>query len=172
MVKIMKILGILTAALCLAGVSPAMADQFDWTYTGTGDSGSGTITATPSGPNTFSITGISGTWDGSLIAGLLPLHTCCSFPANDNVLNFPTGPFLTLGGLGLGFGVDGGATDVNIYYSGSYLVLTAPASNPGADVLTSTSGTFVVTPEPTTIALLGSGLVGLMLRKRRARLNA
>jgi len=189
MKKITRVL-VLLAGLALAAASPAFADSFDWSYTpGTGPDtgGSGTLTATPLAgyPGAELITGITGTWDGETITGLLapgnyfPNYpssytpgTCCSIPANDNVLFYPAGsnPGFSTGFLdlaGLGFAASGNY--VNIYGTGgagTYLVLTGGPSNEGG-VQTDTLGTFVVTPEPATLSLLGCGLVGLFLSRRK-----
>jgi PEP-CTERM motif len=178
MTKATKLLGILLAVFCLAAASPAFADTFAWTYAGSGDSGSGSLSATFMSGNSWQITGISGTFDGLNIGPLLPAGTCCLAPANDNILTFPGNPaFLDLAGLGLGIGFALGSTDVNIYnaangaiYPGADFVLQCSALNCGpTTVLTSNSGTFTVTPEPATMGLLASGLVGLFLAaKKRA----
>jgi hypothetical protein len=171
-----KALGILAAVFSLVAASPAYADTFSWSYSGGPDSGSGTFTATPNGPGTELITGITGTFDGSAITSLLGNGQCCSSPANDNVLIYPANPaYLDLNGVGFGF--MSGGVDVNIYFCGAgctlgagYSVLTAPAgSAPGGYTLTSDNGTFNVTntPEPTSIALLGTGLVGLVFSRKR-----
>jgi PEP-CTERM motif len=173
-----KALGFLV--LCLALASPAFADTFSWSYSGGTDSGSGTFTATPSGtPGQELITGITGTFDGSSITSLLGDGGCCSSPADDNVLIYPANPaYLDINGVGFGFMA--GVVDVNIYYCNTsagctlgsgYSVLMAPASMApgGGVVLTSENGTFNVvsrTPEPATLLMLGTGLVGLVFRKR------
>jgi hypothetical protein len=178
--NVTKVLVVLAVVFCLAAASPAFADTFAWSYsggTGSDTGGSGQITTTGFSGSTATITGVSGTWDGVAISALLPTGTCCSSPANDNVLYLPPSPgYLDLGGLGLAF--QAGATDVNIYFvgpgqSGGYNVLSvassmAPPGGPApAGTLTSVGGTFAITPEPMTLGLLGSGLAGLFLASKK-----
>ena len=185
MTKSMRVLGVLAAVLCLAAASPAFADSFTWSYSGGSDSGSGTMIAAPTGaPGVDLISAMTGTWNGSAITALLATGTCCSSPANDNLLLLPAGPAL-LDINGLAFGTMGGALDVNIYFcdvmggctlGSGYTVLTAPA---GGDTvmgftMTSVDGTFTVvpsavtSPEPATLLMLGSGLAGLLFSKKRS----
>ena len=161
MKKTAKVLGLLFVALFLAVVSPVFADQFSFTYTpttGIDTGGSGILTATNLGSGEYQVTGITGTWDGFAINGLLSTGTCCSNPANDNLLYLNGGPYLDLGGLGLTF--IAGLVDVNLYYSGTYIVLSADNSTPGNYIQTST-GDFTVAPEPGSLVMLGAGLLVL-----------
>jgi hypothetical protein len=172
-----KALILLLAVCSLAIGAPAFADTFNWTYSGGPDFGSGTFTTTALSGGQATILGITGTFDGSSITGLLADNTCCSSPANDNILYFPTAPYLDINGIGFGFLA--GTLDVNIYYCNNstgcvlgtgYTVLTAPSgSAPNGYTMTSTNGRFTVvqTPEPATMTLLGSGLLALFISRRK-----
>jgi hypothetical protein len=169
--NVTKVLVVLAAVFCLAAASPVFASSFVWSYSGGTDSGSGTFTATPNGhPGQYLITGITGTWDHSSITALLAPGTCCSSPANDNILYYPASPtFLDLSGVGFSFMA--GGVDVNIYYcpgscnfgAAGYSVLTS--ANPSQ--VSSANGHFTVAPEPMTLGLLGTGLVGLFLASKK-----
>lgn len=186
--KLTIVLGTAVLAVAMTASSPAWADSvsssdptFSWNYvptSGTDTGGSGTLTATPDGSGMYLITGITGTWDGSAISGLLPPGTCCSTPPNDNILYYPGQPgFLDTPGLGFGFMA--GGYDVNIYGSSgtastSDAVLTAPSGNTSDTSTTSTgtfaaAGTISTVPEPAPFVLLGSGLVcmALLVKTRR-----
>lgn len=163
----------LVALLLLAAASSARADQtWDFTYTGATatDTSSGTLTTTDLSGGTATIIGISGTWNGAAITGLLAPGTCCSTLPNDNILYFPGPPFLDVAGLG--FSTALGILDSNVYFSGSsaggYSDLVAPSNQVGNLTLVS-SGAFTVTPapEPASIFLLGSGLLGVFLARKK-----
>jgi len=160
------VVGLLVAFLLLAaGASSARADEFNFVYIGTsGDlpaNISGTLTTTALSGGQATITGISGIFNGSPITALLAPG---SFALNDNLLFFPGPP--TLDVFGVSFAV--GTTDVNIFHNPlEYDEFTV---SPGP-IVTMSSGTFTVTPtpEPTSLALLGTGLLGLPLLRRIRR---
>jgi hypothetical protein len=167
---------ILLLAVCTLAIgAPAFADTYSWTYSGGSDSGSGTLTTTALSGGQATILGVSGTFNGDSITGLLSTDTCCSAPANDNILYYPATPYLDVQGIGFGFMA--GAEDVNIYFCGAgctlgsgYSVLSAPAAGaPNGFTLTSQDGAFNITPtpEPATLALLGSGFFGLFVARRK-----
>jgi hypothetical protein len=132
---------VFTAAFFIS--SPANAQSaWDFTYSGSGgDTASGTLNTTPLSSGTSgqaTITGISGTYDGSPIVGLIPAGTCCSSPPNNNVLYYP-GPNFDIAGLGF----QSTSNAVNIY-SGQYSNLTAPLSNVNNFTLADPRGTFTL----------------------------
>ena len=71
----------------------APADVFDFSYSGSGFSASGTITATLQSSNQYLISGITGQRNGSAITGLYPAGTLYSdgFTQTDNILYYPPG---------------------------------------------------------------------------------
>jgi len=181
--RLITALVLLVGAFALVGAPSAFADTFNWSYSATSGSdtgGSGTFTATEVSPGVELITGITGTWDGVSISGLLAPGnypsgsnngTCCETPGNNNLLYYPGSPALDLAGLG--FASNGNW--VNIFYGSSgYEVLTDVGEvPPGATVANSTLtsvGNFsiVSTPEPATLGLLAAGLLGLFYKKQRS----
>jgi hypothetical protein len=152
--------------LWLLSPSAARADRFDWSFSTTGDQGSGQLTTTALSGGQSLVTAFTGTYDGLTIDALLPsgalaagvsLQSGAICPANDNTLYVP-GPFLDCAGVAF----DAGGLEVNLYYLGpTFLYATT-----NRDILTgnivfgNSGGTFTVTrvPEPPTLLLV---LVGL-----------
>jgi hypothetical protein len=112
------------AALCLCAVLACPAafasTTFDWSYSGTGVSGSGTLVATFDSGNQYTVTSIMGTADGLTITGLLPPD---GYASNDNLLFYPvTSPALQLDGRGVSFELSD-TSDINLFRgSGSYFL--------------------------------------------------
>ena len=166
---------LLTAAAILAISVTAHADTFSFSLSGPSDNGSGIITAAPTGtPGEFLITAITGTFDGSAIAALLPVGTFPSSlpPENDNLFFYPD----TAGAFdesGVSF-VTASALDVNIFY-GYFTSLSGLTTGPDYFVVEGTDTVNDVTsftatdptPEPSSILLVGSGLLGLTAAIRR-----
>jgi len=167
--------GLLVAFLLLVTASSVRADEFNFTYTGTfflgatgTDSISGILTTTPLSGGQATVIAISGFDNGSAITGLLPPG---AYGSNDNVLFFPAAPgFVDV--LGISFAV--GSQDFNLFQNLSlaYRDFGAPSSDAPDGVTLKSTGTLTVTPtpEPTSLALLGAGLLGLpMLRSIRRK---
>jgi hypothetical protein len=92
---------VVVAALVVSLIcaTQARATQYNWTYGGDGHhSGSGTLTTTGA-TSPFTITDISGTFDGSNIAFLQDPGDCCGTTGNDNLLYSPPSTLLDGGGV-------------------------------------------------------------------------
>ncbi len=164
------------AALALCAAAPASAAVYMFDFSGTGFfggtlNGSGTLTTNDisfvnpvNGYTAQTITGITGTFNGSQITGLAP----GTFGANN--FFYLTGPFF-VDGSGLGFRTASGVSG-NLFVTNdtSYRVNTM-----GAGLLTGlvtarvTPVVAAAVPEPTTWAmmLLGFGAIGFAMRRRR-----
>jgi hypothetical protein len=167
----------LAATVIAIGVTiaaPAYADVLHFSYLDEIHSASGTLTIGLAGIGLngpgYSITGISGTFDGSGITELLGFAVCCRSPANNNIL-YLSGTFLDLAGVGFAVG----NKNVNLFFEDSYFALVSTDSNVTSDL--SGPGTFTLTPLiqtplPAALPLFASGLSALGLlgwwRKRKA----
>lgn len=145
---------------------PASASVWSYSFADqSGDSASGQIVTTGSGPN-YSISNISGTFDGQTISGL------SSYAGSDNIF-YSGGPYVSQGGWS--FDLAGGPiTQVNVWYGDNggrngftgtnyWLDLNPPnslGSGANAGPLTSFTVTAAV-PEASTWMMMILGFCGL-----------
>ncbi len=147
----------LFTVLAMQGV--AQAGVFDFSYTGVlfGTNTPETVVGTLTTSGTSSaITAISGTDNGAAITKL------STYQGSDNLLTYPAAPsYVDYNGLGF----TTANLSANIYYIfGSYIY----ENSNGA---TANNGTFTVTPvpEPASLLVLGTGVLGLALVMRKRR---
>ncbi len=156
------------AALCVSPLA-AHADTFDFSYTGSGTTASGVLTTSAPTNGMYTITGISGMRNGLNITGL-----DLTFGSPDELLYYPatdTGTALIPTYLDNdGFSYDVGSAKYNIFTSGTRPTVVENDGGPSIQ-FSITPGNTAVTPEPSSLALLGTGVLGLvgMMRKRFAR---
>jgi hypothetical protein len=163
----------LPALLLLFLVPRCFADTFAWSYNGVGVNASGTFTATPNTDGTFQITDISGERNGVPITGL------STFGFANNLI-YPFIPFFDYSGLSF---VAGG-TEFNVYGTiehapeGDRAFLTEGfiTFNPDRNVIFTELTEFTLSriaevPEPATLLLFSTGLIGLIYRLRKSRSN-
>jgi hypothetical protein len=160
-------------AVCLTVgmLLPADADVFNWTYNGqfgqVSDNGSGTFTtgASDIGNDGFpgvDITAITGTWNGSIITGLLPVQ-----PGFANNILYPMtepiiGGFFDIQGVVFSaIDARGVSSSVNIFFVPDAHVYQAQTNFIGIPHFT--DGTFTLTPAPVPVPIVGTGLPGLIL---------
>ena len=163
-----KIIGGALAGLLAIGIAaPASAAQYMFDFSATEQAGSGTVTTSSPifasrGYTAQTITGITGTYNGStiteLIAGLF---------GSDN-LYYLTGPSF-VDGSGLGFGTSAG-NQVNLFYQDSAPSYRVNTFNPFGSVFVTARSSVAAgaVPEPATWMMMLAGFAAVGFAMRRA----
>jgi hypothetical protein len=170
---------VLFRAACLLLLGAPLVAHADTTYdfqtTGAGFESSGTLTVSATGtPGVFDITDITGEVNGTPITGLIPGSYDASNPTENSNYDFffdnlfySSAPYLDYNGIGINVGSAG--YQVNFFYDdstgpGSYQFWDSNGSNFALDTFTVTAAP---TPEPSSLLLLGTGVLGFAGALRR-----
>ena len=176
MKKTIILLYVILAGAMIASAGPTT--NFNFSYSGENITASGTLFTNPLGGGQYLVTGITGHYNTDMITGLEPctsgvcnklfLHDSGWQFSYDN-LGFATDPHLDL--YGLLFDVTN-VGYVNLYYDGNgYRNTVENEDGLGGYVDTPVTASFSSTPEPSTLLMLGSGIIGvggLIRRKLKA----
>jgi hypothetical protein len=161
----MSRLVIAAASLAIHGQPAEALLLWNWSYSGTGVSASGTFTTNdaPDEPGFYQIVGITGADNGVTITGLQPTGTAIhgNEPyAVDNLVSAAE-PHLTTHGFG--FSLANG-NYANPFYNASsyYEYLSAPPYVSGAGPERPLSFSAVIVPEPSAASLMLAGLVSFV----------
>jgi hypothetical protein len=167
------------AAFVALQASAASAATLDWSYTGPGISGGGTLTATTTDDITYFVSAVSGTANGQTIAGI------SAYDGPDQKV-FPVSP-TQVTTFGFSFSVGDGTQSYNLYeddglfdpsspfFCGAEYCLLGPgdtvtggAGDPVA-ALDSFTVSIASVPEPATWAMMLVGFGGLGAAMRASR---
>lgn len=150
-----KVIFLLSVVLAVA--IGASADTFNFAYSGAGVTAGGVITALPQGGTEFLVTGITGFYNGEAITGIVacgtPATTCNNYGFQWDNLLFTGEPHFDY--YGLLYSTAGGNL-VNVYVDGTQYMNWDQSGGTAI-----TSGSISATPEPSTLLMLGSGIIGL-----------
>jgi hypothetical protein len=155
----------------LVAAGLANADTvLDWSYTDPSSNGSGTLTLA-AGSSPYTVTGITGIWNGLAIIALDPVG---SSGDNDNLLTYPGTPYVDGGGITF---TQSDGELVNIYYfqpaatplyGVNYYTSGGSSDGSSSGPLTDFTLSQTTVPEPAEWMLVAGGLAALALLRASA----
>ncbi len=134
---------------------------------------SGTLTGTPLTlkPPTITLTGVTGSAQGYTFTGIVPLGTPTTFNYDNLLYTDPSAIHVDASGVLLFMSSAAGISLAHVYDNGGYHVDVFDPKDPGDvtpfAIQTFTIATFSAVPEPSTLALLGTGALTLLGAARR-----
>lgn len=129
-----------------------------------------TGTQTSVTPPTLALTGVTGFAQGYTFTGVVPLGTATSFTYDNLLFTDPNVAHVDASGVLLYLNSSIGTSVAHVYNSAGYHVDVFDLKEPG-DITPFAITTFTINPsgvpEPSTLALLGTGALGLLGAARR-----
>jgi hypothetical protein len=168
-------------------ITPGAApDTYDWTLSGGGDTGSGTLKTGPAAGGGYDILSLTGSIDGTAVTlfGGQPGPDGADTPGDwvyfNNIL-YPdsvsgsskcAGGDAVLDGCGIALSIDGIYGNIYFNYTGNgtgaYAFLTAPTTYNNFDA----TFTIVAVPEPSSVSLFALGAAGVLFIRRGRTLSS
>jgi hypothetical protein len=165
-----KWFAIVALLCCSLFVGAARADQFSFTLTGQGLDASGTFYGDPSGPGVWLVNDASGIFNGVNITGIWPASNSGNIFSFNNLFYSPEP---AVDSQGIVFQLSNGNM-VNLCYdtgcagaAATYTAILWDYQSGNATNFNVDSAQFGAVPEPSTLMLVGSGLLGLAKLARR-----
>lgn len=166
----MKKLTVLCIVLASAMYVSATSVNFQFAYTTESGTVSGVLNTIDQGNGTYQVTDATGSYLGVPITGVFDPSLSGNVFAFNELLYFPGEPFVDIYGIVFELGGDANiATGINLYWDGvGYRSIDGGNNGPYVQLSISPMDAQIPTPEPGTLALVGSGVLGAagMLRRK------
>lgn len=166
----MKKILLLCVVFASALLASATSVNFQFNYTLGSGTVSGVLNTTDQGNGTFLVTDATGSYLGVPITGVFDAGQSGNVFSFDELLFFPSSPAVDLGGIVFELNGDTNiGTGMNLYWDGAgYRSIDGGNNGPYVQLSLGPVTPDAPTPEPGTLALLGSGIVGVagMLRRK------
>jgi len=174
-----RVILVVLALVVLTFAVPGIADEISFSFTGGGFTASGTFTATNEGGGIWLVTGVAGLQNGVAFGGLVPAAWVGAGNSVDafnhvgaNTYHYIYNNQLALGsnplvdGNGILLYTPGGVWE-NVYWNGSSYVIVTDGAYPNENLISFQASLAPAVPEPGTMLLMGSGLLGSAAAVRR-----
>ena len=166
MKRIILLFVLLASAICASATSV----DYHFSYSMQAGSVFGTLSTIDEGGSVYQVIDAQGSYLGVPITGVFDPSQSGNVFLFDEILYYPAPPYVNLGGIV--FELNGNtdiATAINLYWDGAgYRSIDGGNNGPYVQLSITPADQELPSPEPGTIALLGSGVLGLggLLRRQ------